>query len=330
MSQNSSTAPEVKLVILLGPTASGKTELALRLAQRCGGEIVNADSMQVYRGMDIGTAKPSSEQMELVPHHLIDIATPDMNFSAADFREAAAKAIEEITGRGSPVFLVGGTGLYLRALLQGLVDSPPGNEDIRSELNALAEREGKEAMLRRLSQVDPFTAARLHVNDQVRIIRALEVYCQTGRPISEYRDIHRFSGNYYRCLKLGIDVERQELYRRIESRVDEMFDRGLIGEVERLLHAGYSSDQKSMRSIGYRQVCAFLNGEYGLEEAVRLVKRDTRRYAKRQMTWFRTDPEIKWVEYPRNFDTICCNVIDFLSKGEGYAKSTIQHPGPVP
>lgn len=320
------TAPDTTLiekppiVIVAGPTASGKTELALRLAEQSNAEIVNADSMQVYRGLDIGTAKPSPEELGRVPHHLIDIAEPDCNFSASDFRLAAEEAIRDITGRGKNVIVVGGTGLYIRALLQGLVDSPRGKVEIRQSLAEQSQREGKEAMLARLMQVDPVTALRLHPNDQVRIIRALEVYYETGRPISAFRDDHGFGGDYYRSLKIGIHVDRAELYERIDRRVDTMMELGLLQEVEKLLHAGYRPDLKSMRSIGYRQVCSLLGGEYTYDEAVSLIKRDTRRYAKRQLTWFRTDPEIKWVEYPGNFDSICTNVIEFfLSKGEEYA-----------
>lgn len=312
------------VVIIVGPTASGKTDLALRLTERCNAEIVNADSMQVYRGMDIGTAKPSREELQRVPHHLIDVAEPDRNFSASDFRTAAEEAIRSIVTRGKNVILVGGTGLYIRALLQGLVDSPSGKEELRQELAELGAREGNEALLARLHAVDPATASRLHPNDQVRIIRALEVYHETGRPISAFRADHGFGGDYFRSLKVGIHVERDELYRRIEERVELMLSRGLVQEVERLLATGYGSDLKSMRSIGYRQICSMLRGDYSYDEAVRLIKRDTRRYAKRQLTWFRTDPEIKWVEYPGNFDSICSIVIEFfLSKGEEHAESAI-------
>ncbi len=195
---------KISLVIILGPTASGKTDLAVRLAERFDGEIVNADSMQVYRGMDIGTAKPPLELRQRIPHHLIDIVGPEMNFSAADFRREATRAIADITGRGKTVFIVGGTGLYIRALLQGLVDSPSGAGEVRQELEERAKSEGNEALLRELSRIDPATAARLHPNDLVRIIRALEVYRLTGRPISQERSAHGFSGDYYRTLKIGL------------------------------------------------------------------------------------------------------------------------------
>ncbi|HJV34669.1 tRNA (adenosine(37)-N6)-dimethylallyltransferase MiaA [Geomonas sp.] len=301
--------PKTKLLVIVGPTASGKSELALRLAEEIDGEIVNADSMQVYRGMDIGTAKPSAEERARVPHHLLDIVSPDRNFSASDFRLAAAAAIADIAGRGKKAIVVGGTGLYIRALLEGLVDSPNGDPELRRQFQDLPGEE----LLRRLSELDPETASRLHVNDRVRLIRALEVYSQTGRPISSFRSEHAFSGSYYQALKIGMKVERQELYRRIEHRVDRMVESGLVEEVERLLAKGYDREAKAMRSIGYKEIAASLAGEMTLPEAVSLIKRDTRRYAKRQMTWFGKENEIYWLEYPETFVTILGHVIEFFA-----------------
>jgi tRNA dimethylallyltransferase len=304
---------KAKLVIILGPTSSGKTELAVRLAERFDGEIVNADSMQVYRGMDIGTAKPSAELRRRIPHHLIDIVDPADDFSASDFRREAAQAIADIHGRGRRVFVVGGTGLYIKALLKGLVDSPSGAATIRHELQETARTAGSGELLHRLAEVDPETASRLHPNDQVRIIRALEVYLQTGRPISGFRREHEFTGDYYDYLKIGIVVERGELYRRIEERVDRMMAEGFLTEVRGLLARGFTAALKPFRAIGYKELCAYLAGAYPIEEAVRLIKRDTRRYAKRQFTWFKQENEIYWVEYPERFDTICNHVIEFLA-----------------
>jgi tRNA dimethylallyltransferase len=305
-----------KIVIIIGPTASGKTDLAIRLAEHFGGEIVNADSLQLYRGLDIGTAKPSPELRRRVPHHLIDIADPDQEFSASDFRREAAKAIADIAGRGKRAFIVGGTGLYIRALLQGLVDSPSGAGEVRLELEEEARQHGNEALLGELANVDPVSAERLHPNDLVRIIRALEVYRMTGNPISQQRSSHGFSGDYYCALKLGLTVERRELYERIDRRVERMMGDGLVDEVQTLLERGFSPQLKALRSIGYRHICAYLSGEYSLAEGVRLIQRDTRRYAKRQMTWFRNDKEINWVEYSDNFASIYNNVIEFFAKGE--------------
>lgn len=320
---------KARIVIIQGPTASGKSELAIRLAEQIDGEIVNADSMQVYRGMDIGTAKPSPAMQQRVPHHLIDIVDPDVNFTAADFQRRASEAIDSIQRRGKHPIVVGGTGLYIRALLYGLMESPAGDEEYRRELKALAARAGNESVHRLLAAVDPATAAVLHPNDLVRIMRALEVFRQTGRPISALRQEHGFSGDQYRTLKLGIRVERQELYRRIEQRVDRMMEDGLEHEVSRLLAAGFHADLKAMRAIGYRQICAYLAGSVPLEEAIALIKQETRHYAKRQDTWFKRDAEISWVDYQKSFASIVNYVIDFLSKGVCYGKSTIQHPGSV-
>ncbi len=299
---------KIKLLVLSGPTGSGKSELAVRVAERIGGEIVNADSMQVYRGMDIGTAKPPAEALARVPHHLLSIVAPDQNFTASDFRREAAAAIADIDGRGKKAIVVGGTGLYIRALLEGLVDSPTADPELRLQF---AELTGEE-LLRRLFLVDPETASRLHANDRVRLIRALEVFNQTGRPISAFRSEHAFSGSYYRTLKMAIRVERPELYRRIDSRVEQMLQDGLVAEVGSLLARGYGTELKAMRSIGYKEISAHLAGETTLDEAVSLIKRDTRRYAKRQMTWFCKESEINWLEYPESFATILAHVIQFF------------------
>ncbi|GFO57440.1 tRNA dimethylallyltransferase [Geomonas sp. Red276] len=300
---------KIRLLVVGGPTGSGKTELALRIAERIDGEIVNADSMQIYRGMDIGTAKASPQERARVPHHLLDIVSPEVNFSASDFREAAAKVIADIDARGKKAVVVGGTGLYIRALLDGLVDSPHGDPELRQ---AFADVPGPE-LLRRLSEVDPVTAAPLHPNDRVRLIRALEVFSQTGRPISEFRSEHGFSGSYYHAMKIAIKVERPELYRRLEARVDRMLEEGLIEEVQGLLSAGYSRELKAMRSIGYKEAAAYLAGEISFSEAVDLIKRDTRRYAKRQMTWFGKEKDVYWLDYPGSFATILGHVIEFFA-----------------
>jgi tRNA dimethylallyltransferase len=305
-----------KILVICGPTASGKSELASRMARELDAEIINADSMQIYRGMDIGTAKPTPVQCEEIRHHLIDVADPDRLFSAADFAQTADEAIAEITGRGKRVIVVGGTGLYIRALLKGLVDSPSGAGEIRRELQTEAHELGNEAMLERLRQVDPESAARIHTNNLVRIIRALEVYRLTGIPLSRYQQAHGFSGQRYDSLQIGIQIERSELYRRINERVDTMVKEGLMDEVRGLLTAGYGPDLKAMRAIGYKEAAACLAGVYSPEEAIRLIKRDTRRYAKRQLTWFKADPDILWFEYSEKFDTILQHAIDFFERQE--------------
>jgi len=298
-----------KIIVIGGPTGSGKSDLALRLAEKIGGEIVNADSMQVYRGMDIGTSKPSREELERVPHHLFSIVDPDADFSASDYRREAAAVIDDIDRRGKKAIVVGGTGLYIKALLHGLVDSPTGDPELRETFRDVP----GEQLLERLREVDPETAGRLHVNDRVRIVRALEVFSQTGRPISAFRADHAFCDTPYWALKFAPQVERQELYRRIEARVDRMMEEGLLAEVRSLTAAGYGPQHKAMRSIGYKELCSFLAGEISLEEAVSLIKRDTRRYAKRQLTWFTRDNEIKWLEYPQSFANIVSIVIEFLA-----------------
>ncbi len=305
-----------KLLVIVGPTASGKSALALRLAEQLDAEIVNADSMQVYRGMDIGTAKPSAEERARVPHHLLDVADPDRLFSAADFANAADAVIADITARGKRAIVVGGTGLYIRALLKGLVDSPSGAGEIRAALQEEAGRLGNEAMLELLRQVDPEAAARMHPNNLVRIIRALEVYRMTGVPLSRYQQEHDFGRERYRALQIGIRVERAELYRRIERRVDAMVASGLEREVRRLLNAGWNRDLKAMRSIGYKEMTAWLTGECTQDEAVALIKRDTRRYAKRQLTWFNAERDILWLEYPEKFDTISQLAHEFFDDRE--------------
>ena len=305
-----------KILIICGPTASGKSELALRLAHALDAEIVNADSMQIYRDLAIGTAKPSQDQQAEIRHHLIDIVDPDQPFSAADFAAAADVAIRDILSRGKRVIVVGGTGLYIRALLNGLVDSPSGAGELRQTLQDEAGRVGNEAMLERLRQVDPELAAGLHPNNLVRIIRALEVYQLTGAPLSRYQKEHAFATRRYETLQIGISVDRGLLYQRIDERVERMLADGLLNEVSALLAAGFGRDLKAMRSIGYKEAVAHLCGELSADEAATLIKRNTRHYAKRQLTWFKADPDILWFEYPEKFGTILKHSIEFFERRE--------------
>ena len=306
----------IKILIICGPTASGKSALALQLAHALDAEIVNADSMQIYRGLDIGTAKPSPGQQAEIRHHLIDIVDPDQQFSAADFSKAADSAIRDIVSRGKRVIVVGGTGLYIRALVKGLVDSPGGDGEQRKALQDEADRVGNKAMLEKLRQVDPELAAGLHPNNLVRIIRALEVYQMTGIPLSRYQKEHAFAIRRYYALQIGIDVDRGQLYQRIDERVERMLKDGLLDEVCGLLAAGFGRVLKPMRSIGYKEAAAQLYGELSSEETVRLIKRDTRHYAKRQLTWFKADPDILWFEYPEKFGTILRHAIEFFEQRE--------------
>lgn len=305
-----------RLVIILGPTGVGKSALAIELAETFGGEILNADSIQIYRNMDIGTAKPTLEERQRVTHHLIDLVLPDQPFHAGLYRMLGRKVVETLYQRGTPPFVVGGTGLYVRALTQGLFSSPKIPSWVRERLKGEAEQKGKEVLYERLKEVDPETAARVHVNDLFRTIRALEVYESTGVPISFFRNQHRFGDRPYLTFKIGLEMNRSTLYRRIEERVDRMIERGLLHEVEQLLAMGYGPGLKPMQSLGYKQMVQFLLNELDWGEAIRQMKRDTRHYAKRQWTWFKKDQEISWYDASADRDKIFEDVRSFL-KGEG-------------
>ena len=283
-----------KFVALVGPTATGKSILALHLARRFQGEIISADSVQVYRGLDIGTAKPSAEERRMVLHHLVDIREPDEDYSAASFRQQADEIICELHKRETPIFVVGGTGLYLKALTRGLFRGPAANSELRLALQKKADREGSEALHQELQKLDAEAAGRIHPHDRFRIIRALEVYSLGRKPISQFQREHGFRDAPYDVLKIGLCCEREDLYKRVELRVDRMVELGWVDEVRSLLSQGYGPGLKSMQSLGYRHILSYLFGGLTLEEAVRLIKRDTRRYAKRQITWFKADPEISW------------------------------------
>ncbi len=284
-----------RIIVVCGPTAAGKTGFGIELALAVGGEIVGADSMQIYRHMDIGTAKPTAEERAQVPHHLVDFCNPADSFDAAAYTRLARETIGGLLQKEVVPLVVGGTGLYIKGLLGGLFPGPAADRSVRSRLHREAEKEGTPALHRRLVERDPETAARLHPNDTFRIVRALEVLAVTGEPISRQQNRHGFEDAPYRALKLGIFLEREDLYRRIDRRCEAMLQGGLIDEVKRLLAMGYAPDLKSMQSIGYRHVTDYLQGRTSREETLRLFCRDTRRYAKRQLTWFRADPEITWL-----------------------------------
>ena len=283
-----------RFVAVVGPTATGKSSLALELAEELGGEIISADSVQVYRGFDIGTAKPSLEERQKVPHHLIDILGPEEDYSAASFRDQADRIIRDFQEKGKAIFVVGGTGLYLKVLSRGLFHGPGGDPDLRDSLRQKAEGQGEGYLHRELAKVDPEAASRVHPHDTFRIIRALEVYHHSGKPLSQLQKEHGFRESPYEVLKIGLSAERRELYRRIDSRVDSMLDKGWLKEVQDLLNRGISPRVKPMQSLGYRRLISFLRGEMDWARAVFLIKQDTRRYAKRQTTWFKADPEINW------------------------------------
>jgi tRNA dimethylallyltransferase len=284
----------IHVFALGGPTCTGKSEIAVAVARAVGAEIVGADSMQVYRGMDIGTDTPTAEELGGIPHHMLDIIDPDRPYDAATFAADADEVIADIASRGRRVMLVGGTGLYLRVLLKGLQSGPAPNPAIRAEILEHAQREGWPALHAELASRDPEAFHRLHPNDGVRILRALEVHAQTGVPLTEWQARHGFADSRYVFALRGVDREKNELDARIGARVDRMLARGFVAEVRGLLDAGYAPSLKSMQGLGYRRLCQHLAGEISLDEARCKIVVDTRKLAKRQRTWFRGEKELEW------------------------------------
>jgi len=293
------------LLCILGPTAVGKTEIAIKIALRIGGEIVSVDSRQIYRQMDIGTAKPTPEQLKLVLHHVINSVSPDEYFSVADYQKIADEAINQIHQRGKVPMLVGGSGMYFRAVVDGLFDGPDTDKALRKRLRQEAEEHGIEYLYEKLKIIDPKAADNIHHNDLIRIIRALEVFELSGERISDLQQQWNSSEPRYQFVAFGLDYPRQELYKRIEARVDQMMSDGLLDEVRSL--SGYSRELPSMNCLGYKELLSYLDSKCDLDEAVRLIKQNTRRFAKRQLTWFRKDKRIKWIDlstYPSPEDVI--------------------------
>lgn len=294
-----------KVVAVVGPTCTGKSDLALRLAPEIGGEIVNADSMQVYRHFDIGTAKPDAAARASVAHHVIDVVEPDETFNAADFKRAADDAIGRIWARGGVPVVVGGTGLYLRVLFHGLFEAP-GDAALREGLWRRY-RDDPAGLYRELKETDPEYARSISPNDGLRIVRALEVYGVSGVTMSEWGRRHGFREERYSALRIGLLRDRSELYKKIDKRVDDMLERGWIGEVEGLL-AHHGGSAKPFQGIGYREIVLYLAGEIGYDEMLRRIKTATRRYAKRQLTWFAKEKGIEWRRWPEEraaiFDTV--------------------------
>lgn len=286
--------------IITGPTAVGKTSLTIRLAKELNGEIINADSVQIYRGLDIGSAKPSIEERAEAPHHLVDILDPDEPFSVADFLRHAGRIAKDIISRGKTVIVSGGTGLYIKAFLNGLSPCPGRDAAIRRQLEEHRKKTGTEDFFRILEKVDPAAARRIHPNDRYRVIRALEVYYTTGENISswwEKQPVDIFSTGTLpdrEIIKIALMRPRQDLYRRIEARVEDMMQKGFKEEVKGLLKKGYHPGVKPLQSLGYSQMIRHLSGRISLDQAVMEIKKETRRYAKRQLTWFRAIPGIRW------------------------------------
>lgn len=285
------------LIILTGPTAVGKTELSIALAKSIGGEIISADSMQVYKYMDIGTAKIRSEEMDGVPHHLIDILEPDVAFNVAMFKDLAKSSVEDIYRRGRIPILVGGTGFYIQALLYDIDFSEEDSDSsIRKELETLVEIKGAAFLHEKLREVDPESAEQIHANNVKRVIRALEYYQLHGEKISTHNETERHKESPYDFLYFVLTHDRQVLYERIEKRIDQMIDHGLISEVDNLLKKGYDSSLVSMQGLGYKELIPYLQKKCTLDEAIYVLKRDTRHFAKRQLTWFRRERNVRWLD----------------------------------
>lgn len=288
--------PRPGVIVICGPTGIGKTDAAIHLSEAFNGRILSADSMQLYRHMDIGTAKPTPEELTRAPHDLIDVADPDEEFDAGKFATLGRAAIARNHAEGRLTIVAGGTGLYIKTLLHGLFRSRPADPLVLRELEARAAAEGAAALHLHLADMDPAAAKKIHPNDTFRVVRALEVLQSTGKRISERQEDHGFTDTPdYAVFKLGLTMDRERLYERINHRVDLMLEAGLLAEVKALIAAGFGPELKSMQSIGYRHMVAYIQGQTDWEETVRLLKRDTRRYAKRQFTWFHADPAVRWV-----------------------------------
>jgi len=282
------------LLIILGPTSVGKSSTAVKIAHEFSGEIINCDSMQVYKGFNIGTDKISKERQENIPHHLLDIAEPSTQFTAAAFVKHTLKAADSILSKNRLPIITGGTGLYLKSLIEGLFPERNKDHNVRRRLEKEAETHGLKTLRQQLNQVDPAYGEKIGENDRVRIIRALEVYYTTNTPISEHFSKTKSFLKNFNVIKLGLKIERAELYNKIENRVDNMFSQGIINEVKNLLSNGVSEDSPPFKALGYKQVLLYLKEKISRQEAIYLTKRDTRHYAKRQITWFRKMEGIKW------------------------------------
>ena len=306
---------KIPLIVVAGPTASGKTGLAIDIANYVGGEIVSADSMQIYKYMNIGSAKPTQKERAKAVHHMIDFLEPDAEFSVADYTEMAHKVIADIYERGKIPIMAGGTGLYINSVVNDVTFGEMDTDyELRESLRKTAEEKGSEYLLHMLSEFDEVSAKRLHPNNLRRIIRAIEFYKITGKPISEHQEETKKTQSRYNPLMLCVNWDREELYDRINRRVDMMMDEGLLDEVKRLMDMGYTKDLNSMQGIGYKEVMDYFDGKASLEETVEIIKQSSRRYAKRQLTWFRRDERIHYVNSENPFEEAKLLIDDFLRK----------------
>lgn len=303
---------QIPILVICGPTASGKTSWALDLARRYPLEIVSADSRQIYRQMNIGTAKATAAEQAAVPHHMLDLIDPDEEFSVADFVEMALPVLADIFQRGKIPCLVGGTGLYIRALLGGLAPLPSANAELRERLHKLEITDGRGSLHCELQKIDPVSAQGIHPNNTVKLVRALEVYYQSGRRISDFQEEHKFSDRPCRALKFAPALDRDELFRRIDARAGQMLADGLIDEV-RDLAKRYSPQLKTLQTLGYREVLRYLDQPDGQQQMQQEISLFTRRYAKRQLTWFRKEPEIIWVDSSTESVKVVKSIDDFLN-----------------
>jgi tRNA dimethylallyltransferase len=318
-------------LVLVGPTAIGKTAVAIELAERCGGEIVNADSMQVYIGMDIGAAKPDADDRGRAAFHLLDVVRPDEAFSVSEWKRRSELAISAILSRGRLPIVCGGTGLYIRALVDDWsLALTPAAPEIRQELQQLATQHGSAFLHDRLTVIDPETAARLHPNDTVRIIRALEVHRVTGCTISQVQSQNRAERRLRPFVQIGLTMPRPQIYSRIERRVDKMIEMGLEQEVATLMEQGYSPALSPMRSLGYKEMCAFHCGDMDMKTAIETIKLNTRRFSKRQQTWFGADPRIDWIDVSAlNSATVADQICRSLANSRRLSQCTNEsHPYP--
>ena len=283
------------VLVIVGPTAVGKTEISIKTAEIIKGEVVSADSRQLYRYMDIGTAKPSTEELNRVPHHFIGYCNPDQYFSAGEYAREARACIQDIQNRGKYALVTGGAGFYIQALVDGLFAPAHSDRQIKEKWQQKIQKQGRKQVFESLKHIDPETAAKLHPNDTQRIVRALEVYELTGTPISAYRN-QTADPAEFKAIFIGLHRKRENLYARIEKRIDCMLEQGLVDEVSRLKEMGYTSDMNALCTVGYKEVFDYLENKFSYEQMVEKIKINSRRYAKRQMTWFRKDKRIEWIE----------------------------------
>jgi tRNA dimethylallyltransferase len=323
--------PYRPLVVLLGPTAVGKSRIATQVAKYLETDVLAADSRQVYRGLDIGTDKPTAEERQAVPHRLIDLVDPSETFNAGWYRRVAMVEIERLYRAGRVPFIVGGTGLYIRTLVKGLCQAPQPDPHVRADLKKLRDEEGRDGLYAELMRVDSETAGRLHPNDESKVMRALEVYRLSGRPLSTVQAEHGFRETPFSALLIGLDRPKETLYRRIEERIDWQLAHGMVEETRFLLGQGYGRELGSMKGLGYRQVGAYLANECDFAEMVRRFKRDTRRFAKRQMTWFRSETGVAWLSiednepYERTAERVIAQIEQFVSSlGQQKQRTALQ------